>query len=171
VRMLLSRAALAVGVITVICGCGGGEFETAPVRGTVTCEGTPVTSGTITFTPIAEGAADKPGKPGMGKIGPDGTFVLTTYRQGDGAIIGMHEVFYSPAVAGEEDDDDDEGEGPKSAAPAAPAKQPTGKAKLLPCQHGGTARIGVVDGNNDLKIELTSWTPKQNEDDEERRGE
>jgi hypothetical protein len=168
--MLLSRAALAVGVITVVCGCGGGEFETAPVRGTVTCEGTPVTSGTITFKPIAEEAADKPGKPAMGKIGADGSFVLTTYKTGDGAIIGMHEVFYAPAVAGEGDDDDDEGGSAKPAAPAAPAKRPTGKTKLLPCQLGGTARIGVVDGTNDLKIELTSWVPKT-EEDEDRRGE
>ncbi|HUQ72287.1 MAG TPA: hypothetical protein VM165_22365 [Planctomycetaceae bacterium] len=155
-------------MITVVCGCGGGEFETAPVRGTVSCEGTPVTSGTITFSPIAEGAVDKPGKPGMGKIGSDGTFVLTTYKEGDGAIIGMHEVFYAPAIAGE-GDEDEEGGGP--AKPAAPAKRPTGKVKLLPCQLGGTARIGVVDGKNDLKIELSSWIPKKDDEEEDRRGE
>ncbi|MDZ4689245.1 MAG: hypothetical protein SH850_29570 [Planctomycetaceae bacterium] len=166
----MSRAALAVGVLAAVSGCGGsGEFDTAPVRGTVTCEGTPVTSGTITFSPIAEDAVDKPGKPAMGKIGSDGTFVLTTYKQGDGAIIGMHEVFYAPAIAGEGDEDED---GSGDAKPAAPAKRPTaGKGKLLPCQLGGTAKIGVVNGKNDLKIELMSWFPKQDADEDDLRGE
>jgi hypothetical protein len=166
--MLLSRAALTVGVITAVGGCGGGEFETAPVRGTVTCEGSPVTSGTITFNPIAEDAVGTPGKSATGKIGADGTFVLTTYKAGDGAIIGMHNVFYAPPAEGDEGEEDDDGGGtPK---PVSSAQRPTGKGKPLPCQFGGTAKIGVVQGANDLKIDLSSWVPKQ-EEDEDRRGE
>ena len=39
-------------------------------------------------------------------------------------------------------------------------------------RHRGTARIGVVDGNNDLTIDLTSWVPKTDDDEGEReRGE
>jgi hypothetical protein len=149
-----------------LSGCGGGEFETAPVTGLVTCEGTTVAGGTITFNPIAEDAKGKPGKSAMGRVGADGRFVLTTYKEGDGAIVGMHEVFYTPAIPGEGDDGEDE-EGAGSLG-AAPPKKPTGKkSKLLPCEMGGTARIGVVDGRNDVTIDLTSWIPKVKKDDDE----
>jgi len=172
--MLSSRVALAVIVTSLVCGCGGGgESETAPVRGKVTCEGTPITSGMITFNPIAEGEKGPPGKAASGKINPDGTFELSTYKPGDGAIIGMHNVSYAPLVAGEGDDSDEEDEGGNKAAPPPPAAktQPAGKGKLLPCQQGGIAKIGVVAGRNDLTIELSSWAPKVEDDEDRERGE
>lgn len=33
-----------------------------------------------------------PGKSAMGKVQPDGTFTLSTYAEGDGAITGRHRV-------------------------------------------------------------------------------
>jgi hypothetical protein len=75
-----------VGVLLVI-GCDSGGLKTAVVRGKVTYQGKAVTSGTVTFVP------DAGGPPATGEIQPDGTFTLTTYKTGDGAVLGKHKVF------------------------------------------------------------------------------
>lgn len=70
-------------------------METASVSGTVTKDGKPVSGGTITFAPKGEeGKAS--GKPATGEVQSDGTYTLTTYDDGDGAVIGTHEVSYDP---------------------------------------------------------------------------
>jgi hypothetical protein len=60
-------------------------MPTAPVVGKVTYRGKPVPTGTVMFTPDEGPAA-------TGNIAPDGTYRLTTYREGDGAVIGRHKV-------------------------------------------------------------------------------
>lgn len=79
-----------------VAGCGGGDqMETATVTGKVTQDGKAVTGGTITFYPKAE--EGKPsGKPATGEVGSDGSYTLSTYANNDGAVVGMHEVSYSP---------------------------------------------------------------------------
>lgn len=91
-------------VTSVGCGGSSGEFKVAPVKGKVIFNGQPVTSGSIHFRPVAvQGAKEgMQGKPASGQIQSDGTFVLTTFRQGDGAIVGKHEVSYIPATGGAE---------------------------------------------------------------------
>jgi hypothetical protein len=64
----------------------------APVRGTVTVDGTPVTSGKVYFAPIAQSENRNVGKQGVGRIQSDGTFVVGTYELGDGAQIGPHRI-------------------------------------------------------------------------------
>jgi hypothetical protein len=154
-----------------IVGCGGNQYPTARVQGTVTCEGNPVSGGTITFNPIPEEGAKEPGKSASGIVDASGHFQLSTFKPGDGAIVGMHEVFYTPPVLGEGGDADDEGNPPPATPAPSPAAKPTGKQKLLPCQFGGTARMGVSQGSNDLAIELTSWMPAVKKDDDDERGE
>jgi hypothetical protein len=94
------------GVVLLSSGCGGssGEFKLAPVKGKVIYNGQPVTSGTIHFRPIAVPGTKEgtQGRPASGQVQSDGTFVLTTFRQGDGAIVGKHEVSYIPATGGAE---------------------------------------------------------------------
>ena len=65
--------------------------KTFPVHGKVTYKGQPLKAGSITFEP--EGA----GRDGHADIQPDGTFVLTTYKNGDGAVGGTHRVAVSNA--------------------------------------------------------------------------
>lgn len=80
-------------------------MQTAPVSGSVTCGGKTLTEGYITFTPIPDASANvaKSGKSGYAVIQSDGTYVVTTYNEGDGAIPGRHEVrVYKP------DPEDDE---------------------------------------------------------------
>jgi hypothetical protein len=79
-------------------GCGEDEEDlpaTAPVSGTFTYEGKPVEVGTVTFYP--QGGE---GNHGIAIIqaGEEGKFTLTTYKTGDGAVLGSHivTILYSP---------------------------------------------------------------------------
>lgn len=68
-----------------LSGCGSNRPTTAPVEGKITCGGQPVPEGVITFYP-------EQGRPATGRIQPDGTYSLTTFDPGDGALIGKHKV-------------------------------------------------------------------------------
>ena len=57
-----------------------------PVKGKVTYKGQPVTKGVVRFEP------DGYGRMASGQIGSDGTFVLTTLKEGDGVVAGQHRV-------------------------------------------------------------------------------
>jgi hypothetical protein len=73
------------------CGTDHNKPPLGKVRGKVTYNGQPVTSGSVTFTPIAgQGAAT--GQPATGQIESDGSYELTTFNTGDGAILGQHAV-------------------------------------------------------------------------------
>lgn len=74
-------------MIVIMAGCGSSasELATAPVVGTVTVNGKPLGKGTVVFVP-------ERGRGANGIIRPDGTFILTTYTEGDGAIVGINKV-------------------------------------------------------------------------------
>lgn len=79
---------LVVPVLLIPClvgGCGPKYPKTAIVRGKVTYKGKPVPNGTVNFIPAA-------GKDASGEIKPDGTYTLTSFRPGDGAIPGAYSV-------------------------------------------------------------------------------
>jgi len=85
---------------TSLVGCGD-PFQTAPVRGRVTCQGKPAAGATIEFRPIdAPGATGRPqgnpGKPSTAVLGPDGTFtlVLVGLQPAEGAVTGRHRVLF-----------------------------------------------------------------------------
>ncbi|MEZ6056784.1 MAG: hypothetical protein R3C01_08765 [Planctomycetaceae bacterium] len=91
--MSKSFAALMVGLIGVasLVGCGGGDSgppegrpATVKVTGTVNFKGAPVEGASVIFK-----AKDK-GATGITKA--DGTFELTTYSAGDGAVPGSYQV-------------------------------------------------------------------------------
>ncbi|MCC6511553.1 MAG: hypothetical protein IT423_20810 [Pirellulaceae bacterium] len=82
-------------LIVVLSGCGGSnEYETTPVRGVVTCHGKPVANATVNFTPLPEEGRPKGqrGRVALGLTDNEGRFTLTTYQDGDGAIVGKHTV-------------------------------------------------------------------------------
>jgi hypothetical protein len=91
----MTNCLVAAAIVTAISciGCGNqSSYEVATVRGTVTLDGKPLTGGKVMFAPIAEGQNAKAGKPGFGALGPDGSFVISTYGVEDGAVIGKHWV-------------------------------------------------------------------------------
>lgn len=65
------------------CGRGSYELETAPASGQVNLDGEPLPQGIVYVLPSK-------GRSAKGMIQPDGSFVLSTYEQGDGAQVGTH---------------------------------------------------------------------------------
>ena len=86
-----------------LLGCGSSEqFTVAPVRDKVLCSGKPVGEGIVQFAPVSAEApsgnkASRPGKSGAGQINADGTFEISTYEMGDGAVIGKCRVIAGPS--------------------------------------------------------------------------
>ena len=71
-------------------GCGSEAGVTAPlipVKGKVTYKGQPLDKGVIKFEP--DGGY---GRKASGPLQSDGTFVLTTDKEGDGVVAGHHKV-------------------------------------------------------------------------------
>jgi len=72
------------------CGSSGGSSGAVPpllpVKGKVTYNGKPLTSGIIRFEP------DGYGRAATGKLQSDGTYALTTIKEGDGVVAGAHFV-------------------------------------------------------------------------------
>jgi len=76
-------------ILVGVAGCGGGP-KLYPVRGKVVySDGSPVLGGAVMFEPV-----DNPLRVmAQGTIDNDtGTFTLTTYTDGDGAVTGRHRV-------------------------------------------------------------------------------
>jgi hypothetical protein len=76
--------------LTSLVGCAGGDPATAKVSGTVMMNGKPVPGGEVILAPIAGG------KTSVSSVDFDGTFTCTTYKDGDGAVVGKHSVNFSP---------------------------------------------------------------------------
>lgn len=156
------RHAAVLLAFVVLGGCGDGRLSIAPVKGVVTCGGKPVTSGSISFTPVVQGSDAATGaRPASGAVQPDGTFVLSTYEANDGAVIGKHTVWYTPPAAdGEGEGEESEEEGAVKMPPPLPPKPGD------PCRFGGKTEAEVVSGDNDLKIELMPLNASGEEGDE-----
>jgi hypothetical protein len=82
---MVNAAAVAVAVVLMSGGCGPRRPTTVPVRGTVMLNGRPLEGATILFQPEA-------GTPGRAVTSSDGSFTLTTFEEGDGALVGRHRV-------------------------------------------------------------------------------
>jgi hypothetical protein len=83
-----------------IAGCGSGDpTDMVPIRGEVIYAGKPLTEGFIVYLPKNPGN----GRQANGPIQPDGSFVLTTQKGGDGAMCGEYDivVFSDKAPANE----------------------------------------------------------------------
>lgn len=77
-----------------LAGCGsGGQFPVAKARGEFLVDGKPLTVGRVMLSPIASGEnTTKAGRPAFGDLNAEGAFVLSTYGDGDGAVVGKHRV-------------------------------------------------------------------------------
>ncbi len=84
-------------------GCNKSPFPVAKVSGTIRTEdGTMLQNGRITFTPLARNDAGLSGKSAFGSI-RDGKFVMSTYGDGDGAVVGQHSVLLQEAYQQDEE--------------------------------------------------------------------
>jgi hypothetical protein len=68
-----------------LVGCGPSLPETATVSGRVTFNGKPVPRGRVVFQP-------EKGRQASAALDADGRYTLTTFKDGDGALLGKHIV-------------------------------------------------------------------------------
>lgn len=81
--------------VLAVIAAGCGDNRLARVTGTVRyADGKPVDRAIIEFELQAEKYQDRISS--LGQVRPDGTFELSTYREGDGAFIGEHRILVSP---------------------------------------------------------------------------
>lgn len=91
-----------IAVICLLAGCGGGgDFPTAPASGHVLCEGKPVPHVMVFFEPLQSGKSALVGKQGFGIADEKGQFVISTYGEKDGAVVGRHRVRVGPPRSGD----------------------------------------------------------------------
>jgi hypothetical protein len=87
---MFGRGRIAWGILLTasvgMAGCGD-KAKPVKVNGTVTLDGKPLPGATITFLPAGEG-----GRSASGLSGTDGSFDLTTYKPGDGALAGDYKI-------------------------------------------------------------------------------
>jgi hypothetical protein len=93
----IKLALLAALLLGCCSGCGakgaGTLPDLIPVKGKVTFKGQPLTTGTVHFEP------DDYGRPATGKLQSDGTFVLSTHKEGDGVVAGHHRVSITDTIS------------------------------------------------------------------------
>jgi hypothetical protein len=86
--------------VATLAGCGSDGPTTIPIRGKVLFKGAPlrdVPRGLVHYLPkTAEG------RQASGRIQPDGTFVLTTFKGGDGVVPGEYDIVVSAYTTGPE---------------------------------------------------------------------
>ena len=139
-RFRPSAAVLLVAML--LGGCGRGDrLPTVPVGGTVTMNNAPVSSAQVIFTP-------ERGKAASGETASDGSFVLSTYSNGDGATIGRHRV---TVLA----------HGPPAENQIHPPGIPIPGPSTIPEAYNSTATSGLVfdvqaEGDNVFDIVLSS---------------
>jgi hypothetical protein len=128
------KLVFALTAVVLLLGCGASDK--GKVSGKVTLAGQPVTGGSISFAPVADPAATAPRRVATGAVRSDGSFSLSTDTDEDGALIGRHEIVYTPPSVGGE-----------SADPTA-AKSPYDG--LVPSE----PQVEVKGGDNTFTIEL-----------------
>ncbi len=125
---------LVIGTMGLV-GCGGSRDGLAPVHGFVTLDGKPLTEGFVFVTPVE-------GKMAKGSIQTDGTFILGTDTDSDGAQIGSHAVSVLPPP-------------PQEGMPLSVT------AKIIPRHYTSARTSGLTvtvkpDTDNELPIELST---------------
>jgi len=92
----LGKAGLLVAACAMsIAGCGGTDYDLAPVSGRLTLNGQPVPDMMIFFQPVAKDPKNPRSGPGStGRTDADGRYVLKTAdrRRDEGAVVGNHVV-------------------------------------------------------------------------------
>ncbi|MEM9351713.1 MAG: hypothetical protein AAGA92_01755 [Planctomycetota bacterium] len=95
-RMGLRVCRRGLGLLTLtgalLAGCDSPPYDLAPAAGRVTVDGQPLTGAKVMFAPATAGSSYKVGKPAFGMLNEEGVFELSTYKPGDGAVVGDHWV-------------------------------------------------------------------------------
>lgn len=131
---------------TAASGCGPGRPATVPVSGSVTLDGKPVAAATVLFQPVS-------GVPGRAITAVDGSFTLTTFTDGDGAVVGRHQVAVSKLSLSGVAIDDAGVSGPGIAGEARETWH-TPERYATPAESG--LEVEVQEGMGPVSLELSS---------------
>ena len=130
---------LLAGGMVVGLGCGDGRPERVPVKGTVWVDGKPLAgdfTGSIRLLPVAGG------RPAVGMVDANGTFVLGNYDANDGCPPGEYRVEVTATLL----------------------KMPNLVRYWIPPRYASAETSGltvtITDGKEPLKIE-TQWLPEE----------
>src|SRR3954447_24357237 len=76
-----------IGIAAIVClaGCNDGRPTRVPVSGVVTIDGTPLAKAFVVFYPPI-------GRSSNARTDSDGRFQLRCFEDGDGALLGVHQV-------------------------------------------------------------------------------
>jgi hypothetical protein len=97
-------------------GCNG-DNPVYPVQGKITFEGKPmVGGGSISFLPLG----NQPGKTAGADVDENGTYKMTTYRPGDGSMVGEFRVVITQVVEKEPEATPDGQKAPKAVSTVPP---------------------------------------------------
>jgi hypothetical protein len=147
---------LAIALALTALGCGKSDNVTVyPVKGTVLFNGKPMLGGgSIAFIPMTS----QKGKAAGGTIQPDGSFVMSTYREGDGSMPGTFRVVVTQTVYNEpENTGDVETPAPKPAPTREPIAE-VNKADRIPLIYAdganSPATVTIEPKPNDVTIKL-----------------
>lgn len=166
------QTCLVVSICMLMAGCGGSGFKTAPVNGTVTLDGEPLSGAVVTFTPLPIEGQPVVGPFSYGRCDSSGNFELNLRKnQGKGAVVGEHSVQvsipeYDPGMVAELESAIAEGKNADAAGSIDVAKleadlarmKKAGKVKI-PQKYSEDSPIKVTvtaDGLKDYKVEMTS---------------
>lgn len=134
-------------MIFLAVGCGPRRPATVRVSGRVLLDGAPLPAAAVLFEPVSGGV------PARGSTGSDGTFTLTTFTRGDGALPGRHRVAVSKVVV------EGVAAGPDGLEAAPPAGPPTERA-VVPTRYADPATSGleatVAAGADTLEFAIES---------------
>jgi len=153
---LPSNSLVLVAIVLFLSGCNAGKFSVKPAIGKVLCNGKPVSSGSVSFTPIGTPGSIESGKQASGAISPDGTFKLSTYGRFDGAIVGKHSVQYTGGDEDSESAEVDESDSDETTR-TRESKRSGNNQPGAQCIQKGEIIVEVkASGQNEFTIELNS---------------
>lgn len=109
----MARAHASLVVLAAICvatlpGCGGADYQVAPVSGRITYGGKPLAKIHVSFQPRGEAAnRATPGPGSFGVTDTEGRYTLRTVDpEEDGAVVGTHVVRLARQIENENIKDD-----------------------------------------------------------------
>ena len=153
-RRGLTLAALCLAIV----GCGGPERpEMVPVSGVVKHGGKPVAGAEVSFH------NDESPRAAQGVTDAEGKFQLTTFDDGDGAVVGLHKVavakVQTDAAISSADAEDPSAAYAAGMDAAASGKMDTIQKSELPAKYGnpdtsGVTRTVTKEGPNEFEITL-----------------
>jgi hypothetical protein len=137
-------------VLPGVAGCGSSGPEMVPIQGEVLYKGAPllsVTQGIVRYSPKQAGTA---AREATGRIQPDGTFVLTTFKKADGVVVGEYDItvsaYSNPPLTREQTESGVKTAGPKLMIPSKYLTERTsGLSDSVDSGHSGFKKIELTN--------------------------